>query len=48
LLDEDLNGILTFDNTYLVEGGNDEPKIVLFIAHNEQQRMQEMGLLPDK
>jgi hypothetical protein len=46
LLDEDLNTILTFDNTYLVEMGSDEPKIVLFIAHNEQTRMQEKGLIP--
>jgi hypothetical protein len=46
LLDEDLNGILTFDNTYLVEARDDEPKILLFIAHNEQQRMQEKGLMP--
>src|SRR5215204_1248981 len=47
LLDEDLNTIITFDNTYLVEAASDKPKIVLFIAHNEQQRMQEMGLLPE-
>src|SRR5690554_4799148 len=47
LLDEDLNGILTFDNTYLVEAKNNQPKIILFIAHNEQQRMQEMGLASD-
>jgi hypothetical protein len=46
LLDEDLNTMLTFDNTYLVEAGDDKPKIVLFIAHNEQQRMQEKGIMP--
>lgn len=47
LLDEDLNTIVTFDYTYLVEAGDNAPKIVLFIAHNEYQRMQELGLLPD-
>jgi hypothetical protein len=46
LLDKDLNGILTFDNTYMVEVRGDEPKIILFITHNEQQRMQEKGLMP--
>ncbi|MCC6455337.1 MAG: hypothetical protein IT328_10370 [Caldilineaceae bacterium] len=46
LLDEDLNDMLTFDNTYLVEAGDGKPQIVLFIAHNEQQRMQEKGLMP--
>ena len=48
LLDEDLNTILLFDNTYLVEASDDEPKIVLFIAHNEQERMQEKGLLANQ
>jgi hypothetical protein len=38
--------MLTFDNTYLVEASDGKPKIVLFIAHNEQQRMQEKGLMP--
>ena len=46
LLDEDLNDMLTFDNTYLVEAGDSKPQIVLFIAHNEHQRMQEKGLMP--
>ena len=46
LLDEDLNTIVTFDYTYLVEAGDNAPKIVLFIAHNEYQRMQELGLMP--
>jgi hypothetical protein len=46
LLDEDLNTLLTFDNTYMVEAGSGEPKIVLFIAHNEHQRMQEKGFIP--
>jgi hypothetical protein len=48
LLDEDLNTILTFDNTYFVEAGEDKPKIVLFVAHNEQQKMQEKGLIPGR
>ncbi len=48
LLDEDLNTLLTFDNTYMVEAGNDEPKIILVIAHNEQQRMQEKGFHPSQ
>src|SRR3954463_13316716 len=47
LLDEDLNTIVTFDNTYMVEADEGQPKIVLFIAHNEHERMQEKGLLPD-
>src|SRR3954451_17856292 len=47
LLDEDLNTLVTFDNTYLVEAGEGEPKIVLFITHNEHQRMQENGLIAE-
>ena len=47
LLDEDLNTIVTFDNTYLVEADEGEAKIVLYIAHNEHQRMQEKGLIPE-
>ena len=46
LLDEDLNTLLTFDNTYMVEAGEDEPKIILFIAHNEHERMQQKGFIP--
>jgi hypothetical protein len=46
LLDEDLNSILTFDNTYMVDIGDGEPKIVFFIAHNEHERMQAKGFLP--
>lgn len=47
LLDEDLNTILTFDNSYLVEAARGKPQIILFISHNEQERMQDMGLLPE-
>jgi hypothetical protein len=47
LLDEDLNTLVTFDNTYLVEAGGGEPKIVLFITHNEHERMQEKGLIAE-
>lgn len=46
LLDEDLNSMLTFDNTYMVDAGDGEPKIVFFIGHNEQERLQAMGLIP--
>jgi hypothetical protein len=46
LLDEDLNTIVTFDNTYMVDAGQGTPKIVLFIAHNEHARMQEKGFMP--
>lgn len=46
LLDENLNTLLTFDNTYMVEAGRGEPHIVLYIAHNEHQRMQEKGFIP--
>jgi hypothetical protein len=45
LLDEDLNTIVTFDNTYMVETDGSAPKILLFISHNEHERMQDMGLL---
>jgi hypothetical protein len=44
LMDEDLNSMLTFDNTYMVNAGDGEPKIVFFIGHNEQERMQAKGL----
>jgi hypothetical protein len=47
LLDEDLNTIMTFDNTYMVEAADDAPKILLFISHNEHERMQEKGLLDE-
>lgn len=46
LLDEDLNTIALFDYTYLVDANGGEPKIILLIAHNEQQRMPEKGLIP--
>jgi hypothetical protein len=46
LLDEDLNSMLTFDNTYMVDVGDGEPKIVFFIGHNEHERMQAKGLMP--
>ena len=48
LLDEDLYTIVTFDNTYMVDDGSStdgEPKIVLYITHNEHERMHEKGLL---
>lgn len=48
LLDADLNTILSFDTTYFVEAGSKGPKIVLFINHNEQQRMKEKGLMPNE
>jgi hypothetical protein len=53
LLDEDLNTIVVFDNTYIVkgeiiEGEDNTPRLLLSIAHNEHQRMQEKGLLPGK
>jgi glutathionyl-hydroquinone reductase len=51
LLDEDLNTLVTFDNTYLVEAGADSEsgaKVVLFIAHNETARLQAMGLIPER
>ena len=50
LLDEDLNTLVTFDNTYLVEAGAEREsgaKIVLFIAHNETARLQAMGLIDE-
>jgi Zn-dependent peptidase ImmA (M78 family) len=47
LLDEDLNTIITFDNSYLVEAISGKPQIVFFIAHNEQERMRAAGLLSD-
>lgn len=46
LLDEDLNTIITFDTTYFVEGVT-KAKIVLFINHNEQQRLQDAGLIDE-
>ena len=48
LLDADLNTLVTFDNTYLVESNAEGAQIVLFIAHNEHARMQAMGLLPGR
>ena len=45
LLDEDLNTLLTFDNTYLVDAGGGTPQIVFFINHNEHERMREKGLM---
>lgn len=45
LLDEDLNTIVTFDNTYVVDAGSGIGKIVLYITHNEHERMQDMGLI---
>jgi hypothetical protein len=52
LLDEDLNTIVVFDNTYIVEiegkEEEDAPLILLSVAHNEHQRMEEKGLLPGK
>ena len=47
LLDEDLNTLVTFDSTYMVDAGGREPKIVLYINHNEEERMADMGLLPE-
>ncbi len=38
--------LMTFDNTYLVRVVDGIPKIAFLIAHNEQQRMRESGLLP--
>lgn len=51
LVGEDDSEIVTFDNTYFVENAdpedvNSKPQIILFVAHNEQQRMQEKGLIP--
>ena len=49
LLDEDLNTLVTYDNTYMVDAGSGTgdglPKIVLYIMHNEHERMQDMGLI---
>jgi hypothetical protein len=47
LLDEDLNTLVTYDNTYMVEATGDGAKILLFINHNEHERMQDMGLLDE-
>jgi hypothetical protein len=46
LLDEDLNTLVTFDNTYMVDASGDAPKIILAIAHNEEARMDAQGLTP--
>jgi hypothetical protein len=45
LLDEDLNTLVTFDNTYMVEERQGGPTIIFFISHNEHTRMQEKGLI---
>ena len=49
LLDEDLNTLVTFDNTYVVDASRGTEggiaKIVLYITHNEHERMQDMGLI---
>ena len=40
--------LIEFDVTYFVQTTGPEPKINMFIAHqDEQQAMQELGLLPD-
>jgi hypothetical protein len=46
LLDKDLNTLVTFDTTYVIDAGRNVPKILLYIAHNEQERMQDAGLIP--
>lgn len=46
LFREDGSELVAFDNTYLVRVINGIPKIALFIAHNEQQRLREKGLVP--
>ena len=45
LLDEDLNTLVTFDSTYVVDTSGRLGKIVLYITHNEHERMQDMGLI---
>lgn len=45
LLDEDLNTLVTFDSTYVVDTSGSLGKIVLYITHNEHERMQDMGLI---
>ena len=46
LIRENGSELVDFDNTYLVRVIDGIPKIALLIAHNEQQRMREKGLLP--
>jgi hypothetical protein len=46
LFREDGSELVAFDNTYLVRVTEGIPKIVLFIAHNEQQRLRAKGLVP--
>jgi hypothetical protein len=41
--------LIEFDVSYLVQKTGSEPKIILFIAHqDEQQAMKELGLMPEK
>ncbi len=41
--------LIEFDVSYLVQKTGSEPKIILFIAHqDEQQAMKELGLMSEK
>jgi hypothetical protein len=39
--------LIEFDVSYLVQNTGQEPRIILFIAHQDEQKaMEELGLLP--
>jgi len=41
--------LIEFDVSYIVQKIGEEPKIILFIAHQDEQKtMSELGLLPSK
>jgi hypothetical protein len=41
--------VIEFDVSYLVQKIGPEPKIILFIAHqDEEEAMKELGLMSDK
>jgi hypothetical protein len=40
--------MIEFDVTYFVQKTGNEPKIIMFIAHQDEQKaMQELGLMPE-
>jgi hypothetical protein len=40
--------MIEFDVTYFVQNTGNEPKIIMFIAHQDEQKaMQELGLMPE-
>jgi hypothetical protein len=40
--------MIEFDVTYFVQKTGNAPKIIMFIAHQDEQKaMQELGLMPE-